>query len=256
MWLFSATSKGGSVSFQSKLLLTVSLLVSVTTSFAQEQMDDDYYKIVKMEVKEISVDKGGREKILNSKVHSLQFGGGIGAVAGDPIERVGRVIAIARDIVALGESVYNLVERNKPSNKTEYAPIMVVPREGNQAADILDTEGWTAPVKRTYRVTYQNTYNIDVVDFTYAVMYSYKGSYNGTGAYLAGVQIVPTNVRTLWGFNFSATMKLGGIVNQGSRANPVAGATIIMEYNVSSLLVSQTVAQSFFINGRGGFKKY
>lgn len=230
------------------------LLVSMS-GFAQEVMHEDLTKVVHLEVKEISVSKG-REKILSSNIQGIQSGGLLSSFGVNPMDQVGRVVAIARDIVAIGESIYSLVERNIPSNKTDYAPISVIPRDGDGAVDIFQTEGWSLPVKRTYRITCKNKFNKTVVDFSYSVIYSYRGSYNGTGSYLAGVQIVPVSIKTFFGTTFTANMKLGGIINQGTKLNPVAGATIILEYNLSSLLVTQTVAHTFFINGRGGFKKY
>jgi hypothetical protein len=177
-------------------------------------------------------------------------------VPGDPIERVGRVISIARDLVALGEDIYRLVIKGKPTNVTSYAPISVVPRVNGEIVDILDTERWTAPVKRTYQVVYKNLYSVEVVVFRYSVLYSYNGSYNGKGAYLAAVQIIPESVKTLFGFDFTATMKLGGIVNQGTKADPVAAATLLMEYTISSVMNAYNKVDTFFVTGRGGFKRY
>lgn len=174
----------------------------------------------------------------------------------DPAEKAGKVISVARDLVALGEDVYKLVTKGKPSNVTSYAPVSVIPRVNGEAVDILDTETWSAPVKRTYEVIYTNLYGMDVVKFRYSIIYSYNGSYNGKGAYLTSVQIIPEQVRTLFGFDFTATMKLGGIQNQGTRANPIAAATLLMEYTVSSVTVAHHQVASFFVTGRGNFKKF
>lgn len=236
-----------------KLLLISTLLLTVATANAGE-IDKGYHTITTMQVREYTPDVLGQNKLSASYEMDMGMGYDIYGPP-TPTDEAGKVISMARDIVALGEDVYNLVAKGKPTNKTDYAPISVVPREGNGAVDILDTENWTMPVKRTYTVTYKNTYRQDVVVFSYSVMYAYRGTYNGTGAYLTSVQIVPQSVRTLWGFDFTANMKLGGIVNQGTRANPVAGATILLEYNVSSLIVTQTTVDTFFINGKGGFKK-
>lgn len=233
--------------------LVLAMALGGVTLVQAEDVDQGYYTISKMTVSEVT-----RETLVNpekiEKIYEKTLD--VRQLPGDPVERVGRVISIARDLVALGEDIYRLVIKGKPSNRTSYAPISVLPRIGNKAVDILDTERWTMPVKRTYQVVYENTYGADVVTFRYSVMYSYRGSYNGKGAYLTSVQIIPEHVRTLFGFDFTATMKLGGIVNQGTRANPVAGATLLMEYTISSLLVANNQTDTFFINGRGGFKKY
>ena len=174
----------------------------------------------------------------------------------DPIEQTGKVISFAKDLVALGEDIYKLVIKGKPTNQTTYAPISVVPKINGVAVDVLETESWKAPVKRTYEIIYENLYGMDVVTFRYSVIYSYGGSYEGKGAYLTGIQIIPESVRTLFGYDFTATMKLGGIQNQGTRVSPIAGATLLMEYTVSTVMVAQNQVDTFFITGAGDFKSY
>lgn len=236
-----------------KGLILALALGGMSVVSANDEIDRGYHTITSMTVSEVT-----QETPLSPEKIDTIYEKALDArdLQVDPVERVGRVISIARDLVALGEEIYKLVEKNKPSNTTTYAPISVIPRINGKAVDILDTERWRAPVKRTYVVTYKNTYNANVVSFRFSVMYSYGGSYDGKGAYLAAVQIIPDSVRTLWGFTFTATMKLGGIVNQGTRDNPVAGATLLLEYTVSSLLVAHNQTVTFFVNGRGGFKKY
>jgi hypothetical protein len=214
-----------------------------------------YLTLKKMEVREISKDILGQNKIKTIYQQELKIQGmpdDYGNV--DPSEKVGKVISVARDIVALGEDIYRLVIKGKPTNQTSYAPISVIPRVAGQPVDILDTENWRAPVKRTYEIVYENVYGIDVVTFRYSIIYSWGGSYNGKGAYLTAVQIIPETVRTLFGFDFTATMKLGGIQNQGTKENPNAGATLLMEYTVSSVMNAINKVDSYFITGKGAFK--
>jgi hypothetical protein len=176
------------------------------------------------------------------------------ALINNPIENIGRVIAIGKDLVALGESVYQLVLKGRPVVKTSYAPISVLPKVNGGPADIFETEGWSAPVKRTYQIKYNNLYGATVVHFMFSVIYSYNGSLDGKGAYLTAVQIVPEYVKSLWGWELSATMKLGGLQNMGTKVNPVAGATIMIEYTASSLLETIQRTHSFFLTGKGDLK--
>ena len=59
---------------------------------------------------------------------------------GDRLDSAGKVISAARDMVALGEAVYDLVKKGKPTNVTEYAPISVVPRDPmtKEIEDVFD----------------------------------------------------------------------------------------------------------------------
>ena len=167
----------------------------------------------------------------------------------------GKVIATARELVALGEDVYRLVIKGKPTNTLTYIPVSVIPKQGGAAVDIFETENWKAPKKRTFYIVYTNYFNIDVVKFQYSVLYSYGGTYGGKGAYITGAQIVPESVSTLFGYDFTATMKVGGIQNNNTREDPVAGATLLLEHNVSTVVKTMTQVDNFFITGKGGFKK-
>ncbi len=82
------------------------------------------------------------------------------------------------------------------------------------------------------------------------------GKYNGVGAYITSAQIIPDYVNVLWGFDFTATMKLGGIQNGGKRTNPVAQATLLLEHSVSNILKATSKVNAYVIDGNGGFSKY
>jgi hypothetical protein len=238
--------------FKGMAFLTILILAS---SLAQAQgereavslVSPDFYQITEIKFEEVSsFNEVEFEKDYDPyfKVKELN----------NPIENIGRVIAIGKDLVALGESVYQLVLKGKPVVKTSYAPISVLPKVNGGPADLFETEGWTAPVKRTYQIKYNNLYGATVVHFMFSVIYSYNGSLDGKGAYLTAVQIVPEYVKSLWGWEFTATMKLGGLQNMGTKANPVAGATIMIEYTASSLLETIQRTNSFFLTGKGQLK--
>ncbi|MES2529344.1 MAG: hypothetical protein V4598_19810 [Bdellovibrionota bacterium] len=234
--------------------MILALVAFSTTAWSSSQYDQTkFYEITKVEVKEIS-----RDIILDQDVQrtmSEVYLGNSNLKSGANVESAGKIISVARDLVALGEDIYRLVSKGKPNVTTAYDPISVIPRVNGAPVDILDTESWTMPTKRTYGIALKNTYGIEVVTFRYSIIFSYNGKYNDTGAYLTAAQIQPDYVNVLWGFDFSATMKLGGIVNQGTRANPIAGATLIMQYTSSNIINSRTMTDTYFINGRGQFRK-
>lgn len=232
-----------------KLLLAFAALT--LGGVARAEIDPKQYTIGSMQVREVMTSPMGFEYSVEQD-NRKNFG--LPGIP-DPIGDAGRVIAIARDLVALGEEVYRLVDHGRPHNVTEYAPISVVPRINGQPADVFETEGWGAPTKKSYVVSYKNLYNVVVVDFRYSVVYSYGGHFDGQGAFLTAVQIIPEYVKTLFGFDFTATMKLGGIQNQGTRNNPIAGATILLEYTISNMLTAINHTEAYFITGQGGFKK-
>ncbi|MGE3608154.1 MAG: hypothetical protein AB7I27_01105 [Bacteriovoracaceae bacterium] len=230
----------------------LSLPVSATT-FSEEK----FFRIKKIETQELSSEKMTQESFEEYqklfKINGLSPNNFSGV---DPVETTSKVIQVTRDLVALGEEIYNLVIKGKPTNVTEYSPISIVPKVDGKPVEILDTENWKVPVKKTYQVIFENVYGIDVVTFRYSVLYAYGGSYDGAGAYLTAVQIVPESVKTLFGWDFKATMKLGGIQNLGTKKDPIAGVTLLMEYTVNTVFISRVKVDQYFISGKGEFKSY
>lgn len=249
-WFFTPIKRGGKMLKNLKIVL---MAVALTGTTAYGYTTEDYYKISEKEVRLVEVD------VLNVETHEIlsyqRYAQDDGGYQVDPVEKVGKVISVARDLVALGEDIYQLVIKGKPTNKTSYAPISVVPRVNGTDVYALDIAYSKEPVKRTYEVVYKNVYGMEVVKFRYSVMYSYGGSYEGRGAYLLGVQVTPDSVNTLFGYDFTATMKLGGIQNIGSKEDPIAGATVLIEYTVSTILKANNEVDSYFIGGNGRFKQ-
>jgi hypothetical protein len=259
-------SKGGiqdlggkmALNFMRTTFIALSILGAAAAQ-ADAHYQDDYLTISTLEVSRIKTDVFSVES--EELLHFEKFSAPHNNIPGLPnekgmlnVQNVGKVLSIGRDLVALGESIYNLIEKGKPSNRTEYAPISVIPRIGNGYADILETEGWKMPKKVTYQVLYKNTYGMEVVKFRYSILYSYGGTYNGKGAYLTAAQIIPESVTTAWGYDFTAKMKLGGIQNHGTREDAVAGAILMLEYTVETILQANLETSSYHITGRGGFR--
>jgi hypothetical protein len=173
------------------------------------------------------------------------------------IDRAGKIIQATKDMVALGEAIYTLVQHGKPANVTAYAPISVVPKDPTtkDVVDPFEMENFSMPVAKKFETVLKKGAK-EVVRFQYKVMYSYGGSYNGTGKYMTSVMIVPTSVKTSYGYNFNATMKLGGIMNNGTKANPVAGVILMINYQMNSWGSALERSDTIYINGRGELKSY
>lgn len=244
------------------LLLTMSLVLSTSLMAAPRAPEK-----LTLTVEEIS-----SENIVHYK--SIIDGGGPtdGGVAGggddtgststgtpgSKLETAGQVISVARDIVALGEAIYELVKKGKPSNVTEYAPISVVPKDpmSKEIVDIFDLEGFSFPVEKAYVARIRNMVGKEVVQFTYKVMYSYGGSYNGAGKYLSGVIIVPQSVKTTFGWEFNATMKLSGMMNHGTKADPIAGVMLTIKYQMNGWSTAYERNDTIHITGAGQMKNH
>lgn len=246
--------------------LKIFLLVGVLGAgsiHAQEavtkEMNEEYLTLASVEVAQVEVDVLNQEVAERLSFTDLQqvsreLSENNGNKGANSVANVGQVIMIAKELVALGEGIYNLVQKGKPHNTTSYAPISVIPKVGGVYVDIFETENWSMPRKNTYVITYKNLYGMEVVKFKYSVIYSYGGTYNGKGAYITSAIIVPDSIMTSFGFDFSATMKLNGIMNHGTKESPVAGAVLAMQYTVETFIQASLQTDSYHITGKGGFK--
>ncbi len=179
------------------------------------------------------------------------------------VTQVGGVIQTAKDVVALGEAIYALVEKGRPKVTTEYAPISILPRDPSNSAtdpalkyavDPFDMEGFSFPVEKLITAKVKGPTGAAAVEFKYKVIYSYGGSYNGTGKYLTGINIIPASVKVSHGWTLNSSMKLTGMMNHGTRANPVVGAMITVKYNISSMTQAFERNDTIYISGDGSMK--
>lgn len=190
-------------------------------------------------------------------------GAGSGAGVSTPkpgvsLAQVGQVIAVAKDIVALGESIYTLVQKGKPSNTTDFTPISVVPRDPitKEIADPFEMESCSMPVQKKFVTSIKSAAGGEGVRFEYMVIYTYGCSYNGTGKYIQNAIVQPVSVKTSYGWDFNATMKLNGIMNHGTKAQPVVGALLSIKYSMNSWHTAFERNDTIHITANGELKNY
>lgn len=232
-----------------KLLCSLVTLVFMVNPAHALVEADPYYQISSMQVTKIAEDDVLRNDVVVSKNFAMTTDFNAG--------QIGEVIAVADQIIAFGERVYAIVKKGKPVVNTSYAPISVLPRakQGERTIEAMDLEGWRYPKSVKYKITYKNGFGMNVVVFTYSVNFSYGGSYNGKGKYITNAQIVPEDLTVQWGFEFNASSKLVGIVNNGTKASPVAGATVIISYSVDSVISSSKSNVSYHFVGDGQIRE-
>jgi len=61
---------------------------------------------------------------------------------------------------------------------------------------------------------------MNVVDFTFRVVFLYGGNYQGKGKYLTGITVIPSNVDVMWGYKFDCKVSIPDTVN----STPVSGS--------------------------------
>lgn len=167
---------------------------------------------------------------------------------------LGDVIMVVDKLIGLGKKIWPIIEAGKPVVNTTFTPpISVLPRVEGEPNDVAfhDMADWEAPRQKSYQVDFKNGWGMNVISFTYNVSYQYGGSYEGKGRYLTGVDVSASNISVSWGFDFNATSKLVSISNRGAQDDPLASATVKIQYEASSVLRNIQSTQSFHVTGDG-----
>lgn len=253
-----------------KWIVLVSLFAPAV-AFAQDY-DANYFTIQSVEVKKVKSEK------LNLKTFNAVIGSGTCApqsqtfsknpqllnldqtpkpseiLAESILEPVNTFEIILDRVVNVGKKVWNLVSLGKPvvNLSTDIGTAMPY---GSRCW--LELETWQAPRSETYTVGYKNLYGVEVVKFTYRVIYVYGGSVNGKGAYIGYAAIQPADLKVLWGFTFEAKASVPTTFNMGTKENPVGGMTLEMQYTVKPTLPIQHFQSShvYHISGKGDFQR-
>jgi hypothetical protein len=101
---------------------------------------------------------------------------------------------------------------------------------------------------------FKNLYGVTVVDFSYRIVFSYGGSLGGKGQYLSSVTVIPHNLSVYWTFKFSSSVAISGIMNAGTKENPLAAMQVDVRYQVDSTVSYIESSGSFYIRGDGLFE--
>jgi hypothetical protein len=154
-------------------------------------------------------------------------------------------------IINIGQKIWTLVEKGKPVLNEQLESANALP-EG--VGNWQELEGWQAPVGRTYKVSYENLFGIEVVRFNFRLLYTYGGSYRGKGLYLTHVAVMPADVHVAWGYHLDASGGVPSVTNAGTSDDPVAGAQVDVRWNVKTVLKEGDYSASYFVRGDGAFK--
>lgn len=164
----------------------------------------------------------------------------------------GTVIAWGQQLVALGESIYTLVQKGKPSiNIASYSAVSVLPREEGTRnyVELMDLEDATDPIRKKYVMSAKNLYGMEVVKVEFLLVFQ-VARYNGKGRYIINAMVFP-QVTLGYGFDFEADMKLTGVSNKGKKDDPLTAIILNLHYKFGSFLKEQESQNSLAISGDG-----
>jgi hypothetical protein len=242
-----------------KIILVSGLLSLTTTAFGTDVYSTQFQTIQEIELVEVVENEFGEEvevvvsskdvnpfrSLLNTKAVSPNLGGLPG------------VIMATKDLIALGQQIYKIVEAGRPSVSVKSEPFEVLPRNNaGVAISAMELSNWNAPFARKYRVNTKNYLGTTPASFEFILIFSHGGQHNGKGKYITGAQLKPTNVNVKWGYSLDASFKVQSIMNAGSKGSPVAAAVISIDYKISTVLQENSASKMFYINGNGQVQAY
>jgi hypothetical protein len=165
----------------------------------------------------------------------------------------GEIIATAERIVALGESIYTLVQKGKPTSQTKYAPISVVPIDmaTKEPVHPFDLEDGLDPVRKKFVISKKNGFGNEVGRIDFLLHFTPGKSYGGKGQYITNASLIPLKANALYGWDISATMEVAGIDLKGKKDNPLATATLALNYKLNSVLTALNETVVIDIDGKG-----
>ncbi len=228
-----------------KSLFIAMLLVSSVPSFSEEV--DPALVITSVEVRQVATPPSTLSNLLEEKA-TVE----LPKIPTNPVDEIAMYVD---GLIALGKKIWPIIEAGRPVITTNglIPALSVLPHlEGDTTrAAMHQMAGWSAPKAISYRISYKNYYNSEVIGFTYTVFFQYAGSYKGVGKYITSLKVQASQVYAAWGFNFDANSELVSVANIGTEEAPVASAIIQISYKAKGLLNEVRNSQSFYVDGNG-----
>lgn len=224
-----------------KSILVAALLVSGLASNAIASQNDPALEIQSVSVVEVETPSFAME--MDTQVE---------LPVGNPI---GEISIMIDSLIAIGKKVWPIVQAGQPVLTNRLIPATsILPHLDNPRGVMDQMANWSIPKSSSYRISFRNGFNSEVIGFTYTIYFQYNGSLNGVGKYVTNLRVQASEIYASWGFNFDAVSELVGISNVGSTLNPVASGIMQVSYVAKGVLNEVRHAQSFYVDGNGNIK--
>jgi hypothetical protein len=244
-------------SFMALVLAAVGLLATT----AHAAVDANYYQIKRIVIKELQ--DSDKAKYMDEKVGNFTEGCNAANTPNvtpikpdvgnqNPLNPIDYIDVVVDKIINIGKKIWAIVDAGRPVVNVKVDTANALPA-GVKCWDEL--EGWQAPTSKLYQVTYENGFGNPAITYAFRVSFISGGSYKGQGHFLTLATIQPAKIDVSWGFNFDAVATIPMVFNQGSKADPLAGMQLAMNWKIRSVLQELQQAENFFVNGTGTLQK-
>jgi len=157
------------------------------------------------------------------------------------------------EIINIGKTIWAIVEKGKPVLNINNSWASAMP---NGIAHWTQLDNWKAPRSENYSFSAKNAYGVDAIEVFYRVIYTYGGSLGEKGNFLTNVKVVPLKVSVLWGYSLDINIEVPAVFNTGSMEDPIGSLQLFITSNISTVLKTSIVGQTFFISGKGEFEDF
>jgi hypothetical protein len=158
---------------------------------------------------------------------------------------------IIKAIITIGERAWDLVVQGKPVIRSSHQPISVLPQVEGKDIVAMDLENWSLPKAKTFNFVAKSRSGKEYVNFKYSVHFTYGGSYNGKGKFLAGVDITPINIKLGWGKKFDSHTRLLEVVNHGTKEDPLVSALMSITYTIRGMTKTTRMTENYQVVADG-----
>jgi hypothetical protein len=151
------------------------------------------------------------------------------------------------DVIGVGKEIWSIIEANQPALNADINHYSALPP--NTTPDQL--EHWSDPKRSEFQMVYTNKLGMDVVKFSYMIMFQYGGALKGAGKYVANASLIPTHIAVDWGYKIDAQVQNFPPTNVGSDQNPIAMIQMALKWTVSGEFNKEQDGASYNLDGNG-----
>jgi hypothetical protein len=148
----------------------------------------------------------------------------------------------------IGEKIYQVVEKGQPVLNIDTQTWSVLPKNVSEAAKLTE---WKEPVRIAYRLSAKNLYGIEVIKVCYIVQFVPGGKYEGKGAYLSHISVIPSTIDVAWGYTLNIKAEAREALNAGTTENPIAAFSTDVKVEVKTLLKTSINTLTTYMTGNG-----
>ncbi len=145
--------------------------------------------------------------------------------------------------VVLGQKAWTIVTANKPNATVQQQRLAVLPAAN---LDWMQLANWQGPASKTFKVDFPSA----GASVTYTIVFNYGGSFQGQGAFITNLNVIPTALSVGYGKQLTIEVIAGNPINYGAE-NPIAGIELQMKWKLDTPFSHQEGVHAYAVKGNG-----